>query len=69
MEHNKVSRPNGFPAEFYQTFWEVIKVDVMALFAQFANKRVTFVQVLGHYSLTQETSCGTNTTICTHLPS
>jgi hypothetical protein len=26
MEHNKAPRPHGFPATFYQTFWEVIKV-------------------------------------------
>lgn len=25
MEHNKASGPDGFPTEFYQTFWEVIK--------------------------------------------
>ena len=31
MEHNKAP---GFPAEFYQTFWEVIKSDLMALFNQ-----------------------------------
>lgn len=27
MEHNKAPRPDGFPAEFYQRFWEVIKKD------------------------------------------
>jgi mannosylglycoprotein endo-beta-mannosidase len=32
MEHNKAPGPDGFPAEFYQTFWEVIKEDLMALF-------------------------------------
>jgi hypothetical protein len=26
--------PDGFPAEFYQKFWDVIKHDLMALFAQ-----------------------------------
>jgi hypothetical protein len=35
MEHNKAPGPNGFQAEFYQTFWEVIKNDFMALFQQF----------------------------------
>jgi hypothetical protein len=31
MEHNK-ARPDGFPAEFYQKFWEVIKSDLLELF-------------------------------------
>jgi len=35
MEHNKVSGPDGFPAEFYQVFWEFIKGDLMALFHDF----------------------------------
>jgi hypothetical protein len=32
MEHNKASGPDGFPAEFYQTFWETIKGDLLDLF-------------------------------------
>jgi hypothetical protein len=32
MEHNKYPGPDGFLAEFYQTFLEVIKTDLMALF-------------------------------------
>ena len=35
MELNKASGPDGFPVEFYQTFWEVIKEDLMAMFSQF----------------------------------
>ena len=35
MEHNKASGPDGFPAEFYQVFWEVIKEDLMAIFTEF----------------------------------
>jgi hypothetical protein len=35
MEHNKAPRPDGFLAEFYQTFWELIKNDLMALFQEF----------------------------------
>jgi hypothetical protein len=35
MEHNKAPRPDGFPVEFYQVFWEVIKADLMALFHDF----------------------------------
>jgi hypothetical protein len=32
MEHNKALGPNGFPVEFYQKFWDVIKVDLMQMF-------------------------------------
>jgi hypothetical protein len=35
MEKNKAPGPDGFPAEFYQCFWEVIKPDLMAMFAAF----------------------------------
>jgi hypothetical protein len=33
MEHNKAPGPNGFLAEFYQTFWETIKGDLLDLFS------------------------------------
>jgi len=32
MEHNKAPGPDGFPAEFYQAFWDLIKDDLMAMF-------------------------------------
>ena len=35
MEHNKAPGPDGFPAEFYQVFWEIIKGDLMSLFKNF----------------------------------
>jgi hypothetical protein len=35
MKHNKASVVDGFPTEFYQWFWEVIKYDLMALFKEF----------------------------------
>jgi hypothetical protein len=35
MEHNKASNPDGFPAEFYQVFCKIIKIDLMALFHEF----------------------------------
>jgi mannosylglycoprotein endo-beta-mannosidase len=34
MERNKSPGPDGFPVEFYQKNWEVIKKDLMAMFAQ-----------------------------------
>jgi hypothetical protein len=35
MKHDRSLGPNGFPAEFYQVFWEIIKKDLMALFKDF----------------------------------
>jgi hypothetical protein len=35
MEYNKALRLDGFLAEFYQTFWELIKNDLMSLFQEF----------------------------------
>ena len=35
MEVNKAPGSDGFPAEFYQKFWGVIKNDLMDLFRQF----------------------------------
>jgi hypothetical protein len=32
MEHNKAPGPDGFPTEFYQTFWDTIKGDLLELF-------------------------------------
>lgn len=40
MEHNKAPRPDGFPAEFYQVFWEVIKNDLMAIFRDFYDGKL-----------------------------
>ena len=34
MEHNKAPGPDGFPVEFYQHFWDVIKNDLMCMFSQ-----------------------------------
>jgi hypothetical protein len=35
MEHNKAPGLDGFPPEFYQVFWNIIKDDLMALFEEF----------------------------------
>src|SRR5438132_2509435 len=32
MEHNKAPGPDGFLAEFYQNFWDVIKTELLELF-------------------------------------
>jgi hypothetical protein len=29
MEHNKALGPDGFAAEFYQSFWNTIKMDLL----------------------------------------
>ena len=40
MEHNRSPGPDGFPAEFYQFFWEVVKPDFMSLFFEFHSGRL-----------------------------
>lgn len=32
MQHNKTPNPNGFPTEFYQSFWDVKKENLMQMF-------------------------------------
>jgi hypothetical protein len=33
MEHNKALGPNSFPSEFYQSFWDTIKMDLLHMFS------------------------------------
>ena len=40
MEHNKAPGPDGFPVEFYQFFWEVVKLDLLNLFDEFHAGRL-----------------------------
>jgi hypothetical protein len=37
MKKNKAPGPDGFPADFYQTFWDVIKSDLMMMFESFQH--------------------------------
>jgi hypothetical protein len=39
MEH-KAPGPDGFPAEFYQFFWEIVKSNLMSLFLEFYSGRL-----------------------------
>jgi hypothetical protein len=40
MEHNKATGSDGFPVEFYQVLWEIIKEDMLALFSDFYEERL-----------------------------
>jgi len=42
MKHNKAPGPDGFPAEFYQVFWALIKDDLMAMFREFHAGNLPF---------------------------
>jgi hypothetical protein len=33
MKHNKALGPDGFPAEFYQSSWDTIKMDLLQMFS------------------------------------
>ena len=51
MEHNKAPGPDGFPAEFYQNFWDIIKSDLLALFSalhsgQLELSRLNFGEII-----------------------
>jgi hypothetical protein len=35
MEYNKAPCPDGFSVEFYQSYWEIVKDDLMVLFREF----------------------------------
>jgi hypothetical protein len=40
LKHNKAAGPNGLPAEFYQTSWEIIKYDLKEMFDAFYQGRL-----------------------------
>ena len=57
MEHNKAPGPDGFPAEFYQVFWEVIKKDLLARFSDcYEEKLPLFCLNFGVISLIPKTN-------------
>jgi hypothetical protein len=39
MEHNKAPGLDGFPAEFYQVFWGIIKADLLLSFVIYIGRR------------------------------
>jgi hypothetical protein len=45
MEENKAAGPDGFPIEFYQVCWEIIKDDLMAVFHDFHQHKITLSSI------------------------
>ena len=41
MPKDKSSGPNGFPTEFYQHFWEIIKSDIIAVIRAFQRQGIS----------------------------
>jgi hypothetical protein len=41
MKHSSAPNPDGFPTEFYQVLWEIIKGDLMALFEEFHEGKLS----------------------------
>jgi hypothetical protein len=56
MEYNKAPGPDGFPIEFYQFFWDVVKQDLMSLFHEFYMGRLPIhsLNFGGNYTITQD---------------
>jgi len=37
MEKNKAAGPDGMPVEFFQSCWEIVKLDIIQMFEDFHN--------------------------------
>ena len=51
MEHNKAPRPDDFPAEFYQHFWDAIKTDIIELFQCWHGGQLDLFRLIGEIVL------------------
>jgi hypothetical protein len=45
MEKNKAAGPNGFPIEFYQSCWEIVKDDLVAVFQDFHQHKIDLSRI------------------------
>jgi hypothetical protein len=56
MKHNKSPGLDDFPAEFYQSFWEIIKADLMELFIALHDGHldIFLVKSLGYQRLMEQ---------------
>jgi hypothetical protein len=45
MEKNKAAGPDGFPIEFYQSCWEIVKHDLMQIFDDFHQNRIDLAKI------------------------
>jgi hypothetical protein len=45
MEKHKAAGPNKIPIEFYQVYWDIVKNDIMQLFADFHDGKVEICRI------------------------
>jgi hypothetical protein len=45
MERNKAAGPDGFPIEFYQVCWGIIKDDLMQIFEDFYQHKINLQRI------------------------
>lgn len=45
MEKNKAAGPDSIPIEFYQAYWQIVKSDIIQLFADFHQGRVDISRI------------------------